>query len=97
MHGIDEYDEIGVVQIRSDIQTRRSEVANFNFGIALVYGTEHFDDERAKTIVAQKNVSDSHNTYSRRAACAHKTFTCANSWPLASIVWQEQAMQGSKE
>ena len=57
----------------------------------------HFDDERAKTIVAQKNVSDSHNTYSRRAACAHKTFTCATSWPLASIVCQEQAMQGSKE
>ena len=97
MNGIDQHDEIGVIQIRGNVQTWGPKISNLNTRSAFVCRSEHLHDERPEPIITEKNVPYSHDAHAKLAALFHKTLTCANSLPFASMVWQEQAMQGSKE
>ena len=57
MNRIGYHNQIRVVQIGREIQSRCAEVENFNLRIALVEGTKHFDRQRPKAVIAKKNVA----------------------------------------
>lgn len=101
MHRVDEHDQVPAVQVRREVQTGGAEIHHFHIRTTFVRATKQFDSERTKAIIAQQNVSDSSHRASlwriRDGSSIHCTFTCAISRPVTSRVWQEHAMQGSKE
>jgi hypothetical protein len=94
MNSIRNHNQIRIVQVRREIQSRRAEIENFNIRIALVEGTEHLDRHWAETVIAEKNVTKPKHGNSTKGlprgciskTCTHNTFTRAISRPLASSV-----------
>jgi len=84
MNSIRNHNQIRIVQVRREIQSRRAEIENFNIRIALVEGTEHLDRHWAETVIAEKNVTKPSTAIRRRGCprcisktCTHNTFTRA--------------------
>jgi hypothetical protein len=81
MDRIDNDHQLFVVEVWCEIETRCAEVKDFNARRTFVLATKSLDGKRTEPVVAKKNIPQTDDTNGR-----HCTFTCAMSFPVASIV-----------